>query len=387
MFIKRQELLFLKKENLKITENFGKFWKEHEANKKFISKNHIKDFMEEQNTLIHAINQHIDEIIASNSEDQQKDVKESLKVNLNKKSNKIIATRKIQQKQNSLTLPQKRTRSLTVGEATRASKKSHKDPVKTYLEKVLEIPGLQHLAENIFLNLNFKDIISCLQINQSSKSFLDNPSFWIKKFIQRGLSKQNQLDWMSAIQITKNTRFERNISFYLRKILKKEKLKDLPCFINASVIENFRTKCGLVHFSGDDDDEIKAGRVQVLAPTTNDNLNNDGSYEFASAVIVTAVNKGHLKQIQAMIPFLDDPNAQFQCNSLYYVTTDRRRWELTPFGTASARGHLEIVKFLVPFANNLNATTLQYSIQIARSENQHHVVKYLQSIAHEISIN
>ena len=67
MFIKRQELLFLKKENLKITENFGKFWKEHEANKKFISKNHIKDFMEEQKTLMHAINQHIDEIIASNS--------------------------------------------------------------------------------------------------------------------------------------------------------------------------------------------------------------------------------------------------------------------------------------------------------------------------------
>ena len=68
---------------------------------------------------------------------------------------------------------------------------------------------------------------------------MDNPRFWIKKFIQRGLSKQNWLDWMSAIQMTKKPLyqdFERNISFYLKKVLKKEKLMDLPCFINESVM-------------------------------------------------------------------------------------------------------------------------------------------------------
>ena len=76
MFIKKQQLLFLKEENSKFTENFSKFWKEHEANKKFISKNHIKDFMEEQKTLIHAINQHIDEIIANGKDQQTTDDKD-----------------------------------------------------------------------------------------------------------------------------------------------------------------------------------------------------------------------------------------------------------------------------------------------------------------------
>ena len=218
MFIIKQQLLFLKEENSKFTENFSKFWKEHEANKKFISKNHIKDFMEEQKTLIHAINQRIDEIISNGEDEQNRKISE----NLSQKSS-----------------AKKRTRSLTVDETTRVAKRLRKDPVnvKTYLENFLQTPGLQHLAENILLNLKFKDIISCLQINQSSKSFLDNPRFWIKKFIQKGLSKQNQLDWMSAIQITKNTDFEPNISFYLKKILKKEKLMDLPCFINESVLQ------------------------------------------------------------------------------------------------------------------------------------------------------
>ena len=361
-------------ENLKFTENFDKFWKKHETNKKFISKNHIKNFMEEQKTLMYAINQRIDEIIANGEDDQKRKISENL---LQKSS------------------AQKRTRSLKVDETNRVAKRPCKDlvNVNTYLENFLKTPGLQHLAENIFLNLNFKDIISCLQINQSSKSFLDNPRFWIKKFIQKGLSKQNQLDWIKAIQITKNTRFERNISFYLKKILKKEKLKDLPCFINASVIKNNMTKHGLFDFSGDDDDEIKAGRVQVLAPIVNDKFNNDGSHKFVSAVTVNAAIRGHLKQIQALIPFLDDPNAPWLYDGSYEFTTYRKRWKIcTPIGAASSRGHLEIIKFLIPFANNLNATTLQYSIQIARSKNHHHIVTYLkltylQSITHEISIN
>ena len=61
-----------------------------------------------------------------------------------------------------------RTRSLSVGDTPRVANGSIKEPanVKTHLEKLFEIPGLQHLTENIFLNLNFKDLISCLQINK-----------------------------------------------------------------------------------------------------------------------------------------------------------------------------------------------------------------------------
>ena len=137
MFIKKQQLLFLKEENSKFTENFSKFWKEHEANKKFISKNHIKDFMEEQKTLMYAINQRIDEIIANGEDDQKRKISENL---LQKSS------------------AQKRTRSLKVDETNRVAKRPRKDlvNVNTYLENFLQTPGLQHLAENIYLNLELK---------------------------------------------------------------------------------------------------------------------------------------------------------------------------------------------------------------------------------------
>ena len=45
-------------------------------------------------------------------------------------------------------------------------------------ERILNNPGLQHLAENIFANLNFEYLKICQGINQSSKQILDHPKFW-----------------------------------------------------------------------------------------------------------------------------------------------------------------------------------------------------------------
>ena len=56
----KQELLSLKEENLKLKENFRKFLKKHESNKKYITKEKVKEFMEDQETLIDNLNQKID---------------------------------------------------------------------------------------------------------------------------------------------------------------------------------------------------------------------------------------------------------------------------------------------------------------------------------------
>ena len=69
------------------------------------------------------------------------------------------------------------------------------------MENFFNNPGLQHLAENIFLNLNYADLKKCHLINQSSSQILDNPMFWIRELIQKGLSKENQNDWIEAIQL------------------------------------------------------------------------------------------------------------------------------------------------------------------------------------------
>ena len=80
------------------------------------------------------------------------------------------------------------------------------------MENFINNPGLQHIAENVFLNLNHENLEKCRLVNEYWKNILDNPMFWIEKFIRRGgLSKKNQIDWMAAIQIMSNSDLEANI--------------------------------------------------------------------------------------------------------------------------------------------------------------------------------
>ena len=58
------------------------------------------------------------------------------------------------------------------------------------MEKIINNTGLQHLAENIFWNLQVEDLKICAHINQYCKQILENPTFWLKGF--KKLSKENQ---------------------------------------------------------------------------------------------------------------------------------------------------------------------------------------------------
>ena len=49
------------------------------------------------------------------------------------------------------------------------------------MEKILNNPGFQHLAENIFLNMSSTDLKKCQLINQLASQLLDNPMFWIQR--------------------------------------------------------------------------------------------------------------------------------------------------------------------------------------------------------------
>ena len=48
---------------------------------------------------------------------------------------------------------------------------------QTVLETFVQNPGLQHLAENIFLNLNFNALKNCTNVNEDWKKFLNDPMF------------------------------------------------------------------------------------------------------------------------------------------------------------------------------------------------------------------
>ena len=89
------------------------------------------------------------------------------------------------------------------------------------METIINNPGLQHLAEKVFLNLDVEDLKNCEHINQSCKQILENPMFWLKKF-GGSLSKKNEKDWVKIIQSVKNFAYEKLIISYLKCNLKKE---------------------------------------------------------------------------------------------------------------------------------------------------------------------
>ena len=60
--------------------------------------------------------------------------------------------------------------------------------------------GFLHISEKIFLLLDKKSILACRFVNPSWKNIIDNPTFWIKKCDQKGLTKDLQNAWIDTIQ-------------------------------------------------------------------------------------------------------------------------------------------------------------------------------------------
>ena len=107
------------------------------------------------------------------------------------------------------------------------------------MENIISNPGLHHLAENVFWNLDAEDLKNCAHINQSCKQILQNPIFCLRKF--EHLSNKNQLDWIKVIQSVKNYHQGIAIMSYLKWTLKKE-IVDPPCFSSPAVQDDFRKK-------------------------------------------------------------------------------------------------------------------------------------------------
>ena len=209
-------------------------------------------------------------------------------------------------------------------------------------EKILHNPGLQHLAENIFDNLKFEDLVVSREINQSSKRILDyqmdkpsltsdKPMFLLRKF--RSLSKLNQKDWIKVIQSEKNSDKGKAISFYLQWNLKKEALVDLPCYSSPAVQNDFRMKIWDIsnkwEISSDEDMEI----VKMLAPLTE---NPNAPDKNGKTPIHWAAFNGHNEIVKILVPLTDNPNVP-------------DNYGHTPIHQAACGGHTEIVKILESF--------------------------------------
>ena len=193
------------------------------------------------------------------------------------------------------------------------------------MEKIMNNPGLQHLAENIFWNLDTEDLKICAQINQSCSQILQNPIFCLSKF--KHLSTENRKDWIKAIQSVKSSDTGIAIISYLKWKLKKKALKDLPCYSSPIVQYNSRKTIGQLCKNGWYQFPNYIKIVKILAPLT-DNPNAPDKY--GNTPIYEAAYRGYTEIVKILAPLTDNPNAP-------------NKWEQTPSSVAK---NSEIQRFL-----------------------------------------
>ena len=193
------------------------------------------------------------------------------------------------------------------------------------MENLTNNPGLQHIAEDIFLNLTSDSIEKCQEVDESWKSMLKDPLFWLKKCIKNGHLKKTKSAWEKAVQITRGTNMEECVMEHLKIISDSESTCLIGLFSRygpVGITPIFAAAQG-----------GHANVIQVLLPFT-DNPNAPGPD--GRTAIFAAAQGGHANVIQVFAPLTDNPNAPGPNRS-------------TPMQEALLRNFHEVVRILQPY--------------------------------------
>ena len=212
------------------------------------------------------------------------------------------------------------------------------------MENLTNIPGLQHIAQEIFLNLDNESLVNCFKVNRLWKNIL-NSSFWMKKckmykpkgamlgeFAPTCLSFRSFITWTKVIEVTPNkTILEEELAKKLKKIhkclekaySKKYSLEDCPIHWAA--------------YYGHVD------AIKVLISLFNKNSNNPN--EFGMTPIHMAAINGHAAVIKLLIQNIDYDEE--------YCTGGNRQWSPIYYAHAAMNGHINVIKILAPLTKYL----------------------------------
>ena len=301
------------------------------------------------------------------------------------------------------------------------------------MDQIIKTPGLQHISETILFNLDYEDLMNCQTVDKSIQQILETPMFWLKKWrYKRGLSRKNQLDWIKALQMTKNPNLRKNIVLYIQKVIKIGHFVDVPCYIDNDVTK----KATEISFE-EALQQKDAGVLQILAPMTrvfntpdvnlhevlqlktpwhntefsylldvikvlaplteNVNSQNEGKFTLIHCASLT----GQLDIIKFLVPMIENPNApnKYGNTPIHYAVISGyldvikflapmienpnapNQSGNTPIHTAARNGHLDVIKFLAPMTENPNAhdNDGKTPIDISTQEGYNEITQFLQS--------
>ena len=209
------------------------------------------------------------------------------------------------------------------------------------MELITKTPGLSHIADEIFLNLNDEILLlECQRVNQRWREIVRNPRFWFKKCDQMGLFKKKPEE-----NLTKKSLFKDNDS---KELMKK--------FFQAACTSGEKFK-----------EELTKKLIKSYSKSKPVG-------DLLSSMFMEAIGEGQVEIIRATLPFIDDPNARVGDDRPIDLAVNKRQidvlkllfplldnpnspthYDCTPLEMAARYGLVDIVKFMAPLIKEPNA--------------------------------
>ena len=195
------------------------------------------------------------------------------------------------------------------------------------MDLITRTPGLVHIAEQIFSNLDRRNLLQCQKVNEYWASILRNPWFWYKRMSQSTtLSQEHQKEWMKFCEKLSKLNLTNDMTPGLNFIY--EHLED-----SVTLNRAYWSALFTLH------SEASVESVKIMASLFE---NPNAPDEFGKTPIYMAAEMGHINIVKILAPLTDNPNAPDKNGH-------------TPIHEAAIFGHTEIVKFLAPLTDNPNA--------------------------------
>ena len=182
------------------------------------------------------------------------------------------------------------------------------------MDLLTKSPGLYHVAENIFVNLDHKVLLlKCQEVNSHWKTLVRNPWLWFLKCEQK-----NQLK-------------ETSEGNFIRKLLQEFNNSD---FSNEITVELMKICSGSNFYQNPTDKFI---------------------HGFVYNKYIAAIINGWTERVKLLAPLFDDPNSiakYFEDNCTQIMPWEENR---TPIEYAALKGHVDIIEILLALIDPLKS--------------------------------
>ena len=221
------------------------------------------------------------------------------------------------------------------------------------MDLITKTPGLQYIAEQIFINLDFYSIWQCRKVNDHWWNIIMKPLFWFNKMkTSTMLSHEHQEEWIRFCEKLSKLNITQDMTPPLKYIFGE---------LDNSVTLNATYWCTIMSIRNDMISGY-ADIIRIMAPLI-DNPNAPG--ENGWTPIYRAAYNGNTEVVKILAPLTDNPNAP-------------NNYGRTPIYLAAQNGHTEIVKILAPLTDNPNAPERDGKTPSSVTENAE-IRKFLES--------